>query len=155
MDQEEIIAFVAASGPVRVDRASEESGAPPVAWGDTFFTYDPGGQGGERGFGPFATIVTKDYPGFDTASDLDRPGVFRVNMAVGRVVFTERMGRSPAEYSVEGGDVDHAEIDRLLPHPVYAAQGWVSVVSPGPRTAEATRELLRLALDRAVSRHRG
>ena len=39
------------------------NGAPEIAWGDTFFIYDP-----ERSFEPqhrfpFATIVTKDYPG--------------------------------------------------------------------------------------------
>jgi hypothetical protein len=41
--------------------ASAEDGSPEVAWGDTFFIYDPERNlEGSRRF-PFATIVTKDY----------------------------------------------------------------------------------------------
>ena len=43
---------------------------------------------------PFATIVTKDYTGFDTASDLNRPGVFRLNVGVGRDTFRALFGDS-------------------------------------------------------------
>jgi hypothetical protein len=41
-----------------------------------------GNAPGNRRF-PFATVVTNDYDGFDTASNLDRPGIFRLNIAVG------------------------------------------------------------------------
>ncbi|WP_427135995.1 DUF6194 family protein [Pseudarthrobacter sp. S9] len=37
---------------------------------------------------PFATIVTRNYPG-DDQSDLDRPGAFRVNIAAGNAAFVE------------------------------------------------------------------
>ena len=153
MNEEEVIALVADLGSVRVDRASKESGAPQVAWGDTFLTYEPHGRAGGRGFQPFVTVVTKDYPGFDTVSDLDREGVFRVNVAVGRALFTEVVGHSPAEHAAVGADVDFTESDRLLPHPVYAVQGWVSVVCPGPRTGDRLRELVGAAWRRAVARH--
>lgn len=49
---------------------------PALAVGDSFFLYDPAGDLEARHRMPFATIVTKDYPGFDAASRLDRPGVF-------------------------------------------------------------------------------
>lgn len=111
------------------------------------------GRADERGFQPFVTVVTKDYPGFDTASTLDREGVFRVNVAVGRALFTEVVGHSPAEHAAAGADIDFTESDRLLPHPVYAAQGWVSVVCPGPRTGDRLRELVGAAWRRAVARH--
>jgi hypothetical protein len=68
---------------VVVATASEESGAPPVGWSDTFCFFDPHDLDQDQRF-PFATIVTHDYPGFDTASDLARDEVFRVNIAVGR-----------------------------------------------------------------------
>lgn len=52
--------------------ASAEHGAPDLAWGDTFFFYDPGRRlEGATKF-PFATIVTKDYGEFDNASKLNR-----------------------------------------------------------------------------------
>jgi hypothetical protein len=75
----------------------------------------------------FATIVTTDE--HDTASDLGRPGFFRLNIGVTRATF-ERI-------AAEAGEPDFAAADRLLPHPVYAAQHWISVVNPSATTLEA------------------
>ena len=47
------------------------------------------------------------------------------------------------------GDVDHAAADRVLPHPVYAAQSWVCVVSPGRGSEARLRRLLEQARARA------
>ena len=155
MTEDEIIRFVAGLGEVDVMTASRESGAPEVAWGDSFYLYDPDGRASERdGFTPFATLVTKDYADFDTDSDLDRPGVFRVNIAVGRALFEEVVGHSPAAHAELREGFDFTELDRLLPHPAYATQGWVAVLNPGPRTLERVRELLALAQKRAADRHR-
>ncbi|WP_017586546.1 DUF6194 family protein [Nocardiopsis ganjiahuensis] len=155
MTEDEIIRFVAGLGEVDVMTASAESGAPEAAWGDSFFLYDPDGRARERsGFTPFATLVTKDYPGFDGDSHLDRPGVFRVNIAVGRALFEEVVGHSPAAHAEHRDGFDFTELDRFLPHPAYAAQGWVAVLNPGPATSERMRELLGLARDRAAKRHR-
>jgi hypothetical protein len=155
MTEDEIIRFVAGLGEVDVMTASRESGAPEAAWGDSFFLYDPDGRARERGgFTPFATLVVKDYPGFDSASNLDRPGVFRVNIAVGRACFEEVFGHSPAEHAHHRDGFDHTVVDRLVPHPAYAAQGWLSALNPGPRTSDRVRELLTLARERAAARHR-
>jgi hypothetical protein len=77
--QDEIIQFAAALPGVAVETASQASGAPEVAWGDSFIYYDQPGQDTppDRRF-PFATIVIKDYPGWDEFSDLSRDGVFRL-----------------------------------------------------------------------------
>jgi Family of unknown function (DUF6194) len=93
----DVLEFIAALPGVVAMAAGEENGAPEVAWGDSFFSYDPAGDiPAERRF-PFATIVVSDYPGFDTASHLDRPDIFRVNIHVGRDAFTELFGYAPAE----------------------------------------------------------
>ena len=77
MTEEDVIRFISGLPGVEAVTASEANAAPEVSWGDTFFFYDPDGDiRTDRRF-PFATILTKDYPGFDTASGLDRPGVFR------------------------------------------------------------------------------
>ncbi len=44
--------------------ASAENGAPRIAWGDTFFIYDPDRNLDDTRRFPFATIVTKDLRGF-------------------------------------------------------------------------------------------
>lgn len=120
--------------------ASEENGAPESAWGDTFCFYDP--EGTEDQKLPFATIVTRDTPGWDEASRLDPPGRFRVNIAVGRDLV-------PAVSDA----VDYSQADVLLPHPQYGSQGWVSVVNPDLLDKQL-ETLIREAHDRAADRHR-
>jgi hypothetical protein len=155
MTEDEVIGFVRALPGAAAETASAEGGAPEVAWGDTFFYADPEGElAPDRRF-PFATLVIKDYPGFDTASKLDRPGTFRLNIAVGRRAFEDLFGYPPSDYAAHRADYDFAAEDRLIPHPVYAVQGWASIVNPGPDTDARARELLVAAHERAARRHRG
>lgn len=146
----ETVAAIAALPGVVAMRAGSENGAPEVAWDDTFFFHDPDGHG-DRRF-PFATVVTKDYPGFDEASQLHRPGVYRVNVQAGRELFTELLGFSPQELDEHREDIDFAEPDRILPHPVYGAQAWISVVVPGPGTWEKLMRVVEHARRRAGRR---
>jgi hypothetical protein len=108
--------------------------------------YDPDGSDPADRRMPFATIVTKDYPGFDTESNLDRPGVFRLNVWVSRQTIEGLFGTTDGEW-------DHAALDTALPHPVYAAQSWVAILNPGPATSALARTLLTEAHERAVARH--
>ena len=138
MTHAELIALLQSLPRTDVLTADEASGAPEIAWGDTFATYEGAKQ-------PFATIVTKDYGDFDDASQLDRPGVFRLNVQVGRERFIELLGYAPG--AVPDG-IDYTASDTVIPHPVYAAQGFVAVVDPG----EQARELVEFAHARAASR---
>jgi hypothetical protein len=151
--EDEIHQFVAGLPGVVVVTASEANGAPEVAWGDSFFFYDPGDTPADRRM-PFATLVTQDYAGFDTASKLDRTGVFRLNIAVGRTSFQALLGYPPAAHADHEAGFDCAAVDRLLPHPAYAAQAWVSVLNPGPATSTQARSLLAEGHARAMRRHR-
>jgi Family of unknown function (DUF6194) len=153
MTESEIIELVTAMPGVAAVTASEANGAPEVAWGDTFFFYDPEGPGPHERRMPFATIVRNDYDGFDTRSDLGRPGVFRVNIAVGGERFEELVGYAPAAHERHRDEFDYAALDRLLPHPVYAPQAWVAIVKPGERTGALARTLLAEARDRARRSH--
>lgn len=134
---------------------SREAGSPEIAWGDTFFSYDPGGQlPPERRF-PFATIVTKDYGDFDCASRLDRPGVFRLNIGVGKETYRALFGPQPPApplNGVVGTGHDFALLDQLLPHPVYASMSWVCVLNPSEATFQSVQPLLAEAYQLAVGR---
>jgi hypothetical protein len=152
MHEEEILAFVGGLEGVAVLTASEEGGAPEVAWGDSFFYYVPPGEAPDYQQQPFATLICSDYPGFDVESQLDRPGIFRVNIAVGRDRYRHLLGHVAADHLHHHADYDYARADVIVPHPVYAAQGWVSIVNPGPRTADQVLELLRYALALATNR---
>ena len=153
LTQDGIITFVTGLAGVVVTTASAASGAPEAAWGDSFFIYDPDGDVPAHRQRPFATLVTKDYDGFDTASNLNRPGVFRLNIAVGRTAFEELIGYPPRAHAAQSARFDYAAIDRLLPHPAYAAQAWVAILNPGETTAVMACSLLTDAHILAVQRH--
>ncbi|MEU5896992.1 MULTISPECIES: DUF6194 family protein [Streptomyces] len=123
------------------------SDSPELAWGDAFFYYAPDGRPPEN-VQPYGTVVTKNYPD-DTASDLDLPGRWRVNVRVDRATFRDLTGEEPHGITRPR---DHATADRVLPHPVYGALGWVCVVNPGERTADTVVRLLRDAHEAARAR---
>lgn len=127
--------------------ASEENGAPEGAWGDRFFYV-----GSDRRQ-PFATIVEHDVPGFDEASQLDRPGVFRLNLDLGRTEFEMLFGFPPKDFEEHRNEFDFARLDTLVPHPGYALHGFGSIVMPGPQMLPEIDRLLTIAHDRAVDRH--
>lgn len=142
MTEAQVRALFDALDDVEVIVGSTDLGHPAAAVGDTFCSLAPG-DGRPPETMPFATIVTKDVAGWDEASDLDRPGAFRVNLNVGR-----------ANLPTFDGDVDFSERDLVMPHPQYATQGWVGIVEPGPRTDDDVVRLLGIAHQRAVARRR-
>lgn len=142
MTEEELIGRLAGLPGVVATTASGANGDPEVAWGDSFFFYDPDDSiPADRRF-PFATIVVKDYPGWDTASDLDRPGVYRLNLSVGRERFRELFGFPPAEFESYQDEFDFAVLDRVIPHPAYGKQAWVSVLVPDAGSADQVEALI-------------
>ncbi len=145
MDIDEIAAYVEGLGGVLTLRPGPGDGTPEIAWGDLFFYYAPDGVVPQTQ--PFATVVTKDYPG-DTASRLDRDGAFRVNIAAGTAEFRRRTGQDPQEAVAVGHPAD----DAVTVHPDYGSLGWLAVTNPGSVTDDAVRELLRLAHDHARAR---
>jgi hypothetical protein len=109
------------------------------AMGATFFSLDP-----EKHWPNFATIVTTDEHDEGAPSNLARPGVFRLNLGVGRATF-ERLVGSLA-------DPDYAAFERVLPHPVYARQLWISILNPGDATfRDVVLPLLAEAHDRLAA----
>jgi hypothetical protein len=146
MDQAAITHFVATTfAGVDTEVGSEEAGSPEVAWGDTFFIYDPHRNlAGSMRF-PFATIVTKDYGDFDNASNLDRPGVFRLNIGVSKETYASLVD--------DGAEHDFTALDQLMPHPVYGRNHWICVLNPSEATFETLKPLLREAYDRVVDRY--
>lgn len=149
LTQDDIRNYLGAQPGVEVQIAGPGDGSPEIAWGDTFFSLrKPDGALSKM---PFATIVTKDYTGFDEASRLDRGGLFRLNLDVGKEKFAELFGFAPAEFGANQTAFDFAVLDRLMPHPIYAPQGWASIIAP----SDDARELVHALLDFTLSRARG
>jgi hypothetical protein len=103
----------------------------------TFFSLD------EKHWPNFATIVTTDE--HDDASNLSREGVFRLNIGtLSRETFARLIGglESP----------DYTELDRVIPHPVYARQRWISILNPSEASfEEVVKPLLAETHDRLAA----
>jgi len=107
--------------------------------GAAFFSLDP-----DKHWPNFATIVTTDEHDEGTPSKLYRPGVFRLNLGLGRPTFQRLVGGA--------ADPDYSAFDRLLPHPVYAKQLWISILNPSDATfRDVVLPLLAEAHDRLAA----
>ena len=109
----------------------------PGAW---FFSLDA-----EKHWPNYATIVTTDEHDMGSPSNLGaRPDVFRLNLGVDKATF-ERVADTDAE-------PDYAALDTVLPHPVYAAQRWISILNPSWSTwKETVIPLIAVAHDRLAA----
>lgn len=136
MDIPMIIELVNGWEGALVVRPVQGDGTPEIACGDTFFYYAPD-QVMPTNRQPFATIVTKDYPG-DDQSKLYREGHYRVNIHSAKRSFS-----SWTQDNMASAD----STDRIFAHPVYGDAGWLAVINPGTRTAGAVQVLLREAFD--------
>lgn len=125
MDEQAIASFITESFPgVETVMAS----------GGTFFFFDP-----EKMF-PFATIMTNDDN--DQASDLNRPGVYRLNIGISKESFRSRFDATQTH--------DYTALDTIMPHPVYGKMYWVCVLNPSEQTFNAVQPLLAEAYDICV-----
>ena len=148
MSIDDIVERVVALGGVLTLRPQPGDGSPEISWGDTFFYYAPDGRVPKSQ--PFATIVTKDYPG-DDRSLLGRAGAFRLNISVGATHFRRLTGRDPSAPATH--DVDPSTPDLLIPHPVYGRLAWMAVVNPAERTSSEVLDLLESAHRAARARY--
>lgn len=105
-------------------RPGPGDGSPEISWDDLFFYYSPDGSVPTT-TQPFATIVTKDYPGFDESSRLDRPDTYRVNVAAGREAFIQWVGRAPRDPAA--GDPSTPDPE----HPTWSSRTRCTASSAG------------------------
>lgn len=103
--------------------------------GNNFYYCGPY-EGVEHKF-PFATLVTSDE--YDQFSNLNRPGVFRLNIGVSKATFQSLFG---TKAEVADKTYDFTALDQLMPHPVYGMMYWLSVLNPSAETFETVKTLL-------------
>ena len=84
---------------------------------------------------PFLTIANSDQE-YDNVSNLDRDGVFRINIGVSRETFKQLIG----EFNPE--TTDYSALNVFLPHPDYAPQNFICILNPSAKNAETTKDLI-------------
>ncbi len=110
--------------------------------GNLFFFCDP------KNRVPFATVVTTSK--YDTYSDLDRPGVYRLNIGVGKDTYRSLFpsGQMPLELGY-----DFTANDVILPHPEYGRIYWICVLNPSEATFDALKPMLAEAHELAIKKY--
>lgn len=97
----------------------------------------------------FATIASTGNE-YEKVSNLDRPGVYRLNIGLSRETFQEMFGKGKIDTSV----YDFTALDTIMPHPDYSSQHFICVLSPGQATFDdKIRPLLAEAYDVAMKRY--
>ncbi len=93
----------------------------------------------------------------DSASNVNREGVFRLNLGISKETFREMFGsmpsRPPAGQHI-AGPWDFQALDVITPHPVYGWMAWTAVLSPSVKTFEALKPLIGEGYELAVQRFR-
>ena len=130
MDQTEVESFV----------AGLENVQPEENYGYVFFFV------GDDHLLSFVTIANADND-WDNVSNLNRDGVFRINIGVSRETFDrlieEPSGNEPVDYSV---------LNTFLPHPEYAKQNFLCILNPSGENVQRTKELIMEAHAMAAKR---
>jgi hypothetical protein len=125
-------------GMIRLIRETWPDSVVATMEGATFFSLD------ERNWPNFATVVWTGAFDEGEPSRLSRPGVYRLNISLGKATFQRLVGSSTQP--------DDAAFDRILPHPVYAKQRWIAILNPSDASVhEIVLPLLGEAHDRLAS----
>ena len=119
------------------------------SWGEKGIFYNP-----NRTFkrGVYVLTVKEKDGDNDKGSDLDREGVYRVNLGVRKNTFLKMLETVPPR-PTKGGVVDmlydFTETDKILPHPVYAWMSWICALNPSESTFENLKPLIKEAYEYA------
>jgi hypothetical protein len=140
---DEIIARVTARHPVLAEDKN---------WGERALFFNP-----ERRLPKGVYVLTfkeRDGPN-DSASHLDRGGLFRLNIGLTRPDYLQLFGPPPlrpaAGQTVDTGH-DFTLPDTVMPHPVYAWMSWIAVISPSDETLCALMPRIDAAVEQAETK---
>ncbi|MCL1786622.1 MAG: DUF6194 family protein, partial [Defluviitaleaceae bacterium] len=111
-------------------------------WGESGIFYNPGNVLTKGVY--MLTVKEKDGEN-DSASHINRAGVYRLNIGIRKSTFTQMFGhipKRPAAGCVVDMNYDFTALDTIMPHPVYGWMGWICVLSPSAQTFEALKPLM-------------
>ena len=138
MDEQSVVAWI--SGLPGIEIVEDQ--------GDHYFFADPTQPADNRL--PFATVMTADR--YDQFSNLDRLGVYRLNIGVSPATYRAHFGPEPFPKDPAESGYDFTALDTIMPHPVYGSMFWLSVLNPSEETFAKAQTLLEEAREVALNR---
>lgn len=122
------------------------------AYRERSFFYNPDGSLPKGIY--LATIKESDGPN-DRASHLDRDGVYRLSIGLGKKQYQKVFGDVPERpgkgKTIDAGH-DFTELGKLMPHPIYAWIGWVCINNPGMDQMDLLQHLLEISYQNAFTK---
>ncbi|MDF3131249.1 DUF6194 family protein [Kiritimatiellaeota bacterium B1221] len=94
---------------------------------------------------PFVSIADTDNE-YDDVSDLNREGVFRLNIGIESDTYQKLIAQKDDE-------TDYTQKNVFIPHPHYAAQKFICILNPEGDQFEETKRLIREAHELAKRRY--
>ncbi|MCI1985151.1 MAG: DUF6194 family protein [Lactobacillus sp.] len=85
---------------------------------------------------PFVSFAAADNA-YDAVSQLDRAGIFRINIGVSKASFQALVG--------ESSNRDYTAVNTFLPHPQYAARNFICILNPEGPNVQKTKTLIEEA----------
>ena len=123
------------------------------SWGESGIFYNPNNTL-KRGI-YVLTVKEKDGEN-DKSSGLNRENIYRVNIGVRKNTFInmfEAVPARPAKGGIVDMSFDFTQIDKILPHPVYAWMSWICVLNPSESTFEKLKPLIQEAYEYAKEKY--
>ncbi|MDP3705151.1 MAG: DUF6194 family protein [Legionellaceae bacterium] len=105
-----------------------------VNWGERGLFYNPGNK---LPLGAYMLTFKEKDGKNDSASQVNRPGVFRLNLKISKATFIklfDNVPARPAAGSVVATGHDFTQRDTIMPHPVYGWMTWICVLNPSEAT---------------------
>jgi hypothetical protein len=107
-------------------------------FGYTLFFY------GDETMTPFVSIADSDND-YDNVSDLNRDGIFRLNIGVSAESYKRLFSDNPEE-------IDYRQLNIFMPHPHYSAQKFICILNPSGAPLDQTMGFIREAYEIAINR---
>jgi Family of unknown function (DUF6194) len=122
------------------------------AYRERSFFYNPDGSLPKGIY--FATLKESDGQN-DKASNLDREGVYRFSIGVGKKQYQQLFGdipKRPAKGEIVNLDFDFTITGVLMPHPIYAWLGWVCINNPDNQNLDLLKHLLDISYENVLTK---
>ena len=122
------------------------------AYRERSFFYNPDGSLPKGIY--FATIKESDGPN-DKASNLDRDGIYRLSVGVGKKQYQQLFGdvpKRPAKGEIVELDLDFSTTGMIMPHPIYAWLGWVCINNPDIEKLDLLKHLLDISYQNVLAK---
>ena len=123
------------------------------AWGEKSFFYNPDREFSRGTY--FCTLKEKDGEN-DSASKLNRDGIYRLNFGIEKSTFLElfhTIPNRPSKGMCIEGDYDFSKLDSLSPHPIYGWMCWVAILNPSNESFRKIESLLSESYHLVIKKH--